>query len=520
MFTNHVFISYAHIDNLPLSEEHQGWISRFHHTLGVFLSQRLGGQARIWRDQKLQGNDIFGDEIVGAFRDTTLFFSILTPRYVRSDWCKREIQEFCQHAESTDGLTLENKSRVFKVIKTPIDASTSERILPAVVRNSLGYEFFVQDDQGPIELDPDFGERFKQDYLRKVCILANNAAQLIQRVETEKEEQRARAEADTPEAATDSKPKKTVLFLASCSFDQRDQREQLEADLRSHGYRVLPEERLPADDEEEHRQAVAALLEQSHLSLHLIGSGYGAVPDGPSHLSVVEIQNTLAAERSASHGLPRFIWLPQGTSSKQANQSRFLKALQREPEPQRGADLISGSLEDLRTALHACLDRLETPAPAPAVPESAAAVETDGQSTGQVLYLICVAHDRKPTLPLRKWLKAQGWEVSLPAFDGDATALRETHEGLLRACRAALIFYGAGDEAWHRSVTMDLRRAPAYRNGTPLPQPVTYLAGPSSDDKEDLVEMEEPNLVDGREGFQPALLQPFLASLSSFAADA
>ncbi|MFN9695555.1 MAG: TIR domain-containing protein, partial [Synechococcaceae cyanobacterium] len=165
MATHHVFISYAHIDNVPITEEQQGWISRFHSTLEVFLSQRLGGRDRIWRDLKLQGNDVFGDEIVDAFRDTTLFFSILTPRYVRSDWCKREIQEFCHHAEQTDGLVIENKSRVYKVIKTPVDRNTAERLLPPVVRDSLGYEFFVQDAQGPIELDPDFGERYKQDYL-------------------------------------------------------------------------------------------------------------------------------------------------------------------------------------------------------------------------------------------------------------------------------------------------------------------------------------------------------------------
>ncbi|MFO0016588.1 MAG: DUF4062 domain-containing protein [Synechococcaceae cyanobacterium] len=609
MATHHVFISYAHIDNVPITEEQQGWISRFHSTLEVFLSQRLGGRARIWRDLKLQGNDVFGDEIVDAFRDTTLFFSILTPRYVRSDWCKREIQEFCHHAEQTDGLVIENKSRVFKVIKTPVDRNTAERLLPPVVRDSLGYEFFVQDAQGPIELDPDFGERYKQDYLRKVCILANNAAQLIQQVEDEKAEKKARAEAEaaaataaaqpdpTPKAGPAAKPappakparaskrasgskaaaqaagpgavapaaddpaaavsataaatatataegavtaegaaaaaassepenagaaaghapaaaKRTVVFLASCSFDLRDQRELIEADLRGHGYRVLPEQRLPGDDEAEHRQAVAVQIEQAQLSLHLIGSGYGAVPDGPSHQSLVEIQNTMAAERSASHGLSRLIWLPQDTSSEQPDQVRFLDALRREAAPQRGADLLSGSLEELRTVLHANLDRLENPPP----PPPSRAVRADATETsaaaGRMVYLICVAADRKATVPLRKWLKAEGWEVTLPAFEGDAAALRETHEGQLRCCRAALIFYGAGDEAWHRSVAMDLRRAPAYRDGVPLPPPITYLASPCSDDKQDMVDMEEPNLVDGLEGFEPAALQPFLDSIN------
>jgi hypothetical protein len=590
MFAHHVFISYAHIDNVPITEEQQGWISRFHSTLEVFLSQRLGGKARIWRDLKLQGNDVFGDEIVDAFRQTALFFSILTPRYVRSDWCKREIEEFCQFAEKTDGLVIENKSRVFKVIKTPVDRNTAERLLPPVVRDSLGYEFYVQDEQGPLELDPDFGERYKQDYLRKVCILANNAAQLIQQVEDERAVQKARADAEaaskgqanavassdagtgtievkpapaakparrasrasaaksTPAAKTAppvddptaaaaidaaaidaaapavdapaaagtavvAAAKRTVVFLASCSFDLRDQRELIEADLRSHGYRVLPEQRLPGDEEAEHRQAVAALLEQAQLSLHMIGSGYGAVPDGPSHQSLVEIQNAMAAERSACHGLARLIWLPQDTSSDQPNQALFLKSLRREAAPQRGADLLSGSLEELRTLLHSSLDRLENPPPSSPARAARAEATDDSGAAGRMLYLICVAQDRKATLPLRKWLKAAGWEVTLPAFEGDAAALRETHEGQLRACRAALIFYGAGDEAWHRSVTMDLRRAPAYRDGVPLPPPITYLASPSSDDKEDMVDMEEANLVDGREGFEPALLQSFLASI-------
>jgi hypothetical protein len=589
MLAHHVFISYAHIDNVPITQEQQGWISRFHSTLEVFLSQRLGGKARIWRDLKLQGNDVFGDEIVDAFQCTALFFSILTPRYVRSDWCKREIEEFCEFAERTDGLVIDNKSRVFKVIKTPVDRNTAERLLPPVVRDSLGYEFYVQDEQGPLELDPDFGERYKQDYLRKVCILANNAAQLIQQVEEGRALQQARTDveaaangqadgkassdggtaaksapaaksarraksasaaksapstadasaadasaadasaadasaADSSAAAAPTSPaagtaviaqaKRTVVFLASCSFELRDQRELIEADLRSHGYRVLPEQRLPSDEESEHRQAVAALLEQAQLSLHLIGSGYGAVPEGPSHQSLAEIQNAMAAERSASHGLARLIWLPQDTSSDQPKQVLFLKALRREAGPQRGADLLSGSLEELRTVLHSSLDRLENPPPSSPARAARAEATDDSAAAGRMLYLICVAQDRKATLPLRKWLKAEGWEVSLPAFEGDASALRETHEGQLRACRAALIFYGAGDEAWHRSVTMDLRRAPAYRDGLPLPPPITYLASPSSDDKEDMVDMEEPNLVDGREGFEPALLQSFITAIN------
>ncbi|MFZ0408004.1 MAG: hypothetical protein WAM11_07850 [Cyanobium sp.] len=574
MFSHHVFISYAHIDNLPLSAEQEGWISRFHQTFSVFLSQRLGGRARIWRDQKLQGNDIFGDEIVDAFRDAILLVSVFSPRYLRSEWCRREVSEFCAHAEAKTGLVIDNKARVFKIVKTPVQLSRSDSALPAVVRDSLGYDFYVQDDQGPIELDPNFGETFKQDYLRKVCIVANNAARLIEEIEARHEaaspvaappppgaaahpvasskrastsapNRPAQAERQLPEAAAQRQPdpgqkhgdrggdsgpeqpkpgdkrgrarrapaapaRRTVVFLAAASFDQRDQRELIEADLRSHGYRVLPEERLPTEDEAEHRSAVLPLLEQAQCCVHLLGSSYGAVPDGPSQQSLVELHNGLAAERSRQQPLKRLIWLPAGLRSEQPNQQRFLDDLRQKAELQAGADLLDGSLEDLRTLLHSTLDGLENPRPQITAPPPS---PTPAAPTTAMVYLICVQQDRKPSLPLRKWLKGEGLEVSLPAFDGDAAAVREAHEALLRDCSAALIFYGAGDEAWYRSVKVDLRRAPVYRDGLPLPPPITLLAGPDHDDKQDMVDMEEANLIDGRGDFNAELLRPLLRQL-------
>lgn len=110
-FDKHLFISYAHIDNLPLTPEQQGWITRFHTTLEALLSMRIGGKAEIWRDEKLQGNDVFADEITAQFPQTALLISILTPRYLNSEWCAREVHEFCQSAEQNGGVVVENKAR-------------------------------------------------------------------------------------------------------------------------------------------------------------------------------------------------------------------------------------------------------------------------------------------------------------------------------------------------------------------------------------------------------------------------
>jgi len=167
-FRTHLFISYAYIDNRPLSADRQGWVSRFHASLEAMLSMRLGRQAVIWRDKKLNGDDVFADEILGQFRHTALLVSVLTPRYVESDWCAREVQEFCRVAEETGGLVLANRSRVIKVIKTPVD--TVDR-LPPIMRQMLGYDFFTYDaDQAPLELDPAFGPEMTMKYNVKVAV--------------------------------------------------------------------------------------------------------------------------------------------------------------------------------------------------------------------------------------------------------------------------------------------------------------------------------------------------------------
>src|ERR1700744_48293 len=105
-FEKDLFISYAHIDNLPLPPDQQGWISRFHASLEALLSMRLGQKAEIWRDSKLAGNDIFGDEIISQFPKTAVLLSVLSPRYLESEWCTREIQEFCKAAEQCAGLSI------------------------------------------------------------------------------------------------------------------------------------------------------------------------------------------------------------------------------------------------------------------------------------------------------------------------------------------------------------------------------------------------------------------------------
>jgi hypothetical protein len=57
--------------------------------------------------------------------------------------------------------------------------------LPEVMRSLLGYEFFTFDNETPLELDPAYGEKFAQEYNRKVGRVVWDAAQLLKRLPEE-----------------------------------------------------------------------------------------------------------------------------------------------------------------------------------------------------------------------------------------------------------------------------------------------------------------------------------------------
>src|SRR5688572_23810182 len=120
IYESDAFISYAHLDNLPLIEGASGWVEDFHRALEVRIAQLRGREPQIWRDPKLQGNDFFADTLTERLQRVAVLISILSPPYIHSEWTRRELTEFCHAATQQGGFRIRDKARVFKVIKTPI----------------------------------------------------------------------------------------------------------------------------------------------------------------------------------------------------------------------------------------------------------------------------------------------------------------------------------------------------------------------------------------------------------------
>ena len=181
-FDAHAFISYAHIDDAALVEGQAGWVANLERALRIRLAQRLGKESRIWRDDKLKGNEYFDETLIERLRRVAALVAVLSPRYVKSDWGRKEIEAFCDAAEAQGGVRVRDKTRLFKVLKTAVPLE----LHPPELRAMLGYEFF--------KVDPATGKvretstrcsdpRRKRDFWLKLDDLACDMCTLIEELE-------------------------------------------------------------------------------------------------------------------------------------------------------------------------------------------------------------------------------------------------------------------------------------------------------------------------------------------------
>jgi len=93
-FENDIFISYCHYDNAAHPNK-KGWVDLFHEDLESLLVTCFGPRkVFIWRDKKLQGSTLFDERIQEQIRKSALFFALLSPNYLKSEYCRKELEWF------------------------------------------------------------------------------------------------------------------------------------------------------------------------------------------------------------------------------------------------------------------------------------------------------------------------------------------------------------------------------------------------------------------------------------------
>ncbi|HVF90439.1 MAG TPA: TIR domain-containing protein, partial [Blastocatellia bacterium] len=487
-FEEDIFISYAHIDNLPLDNGLKGWVETFHERLKIRLMQLMGEEVKIWRDRKLQGNDVFEETLTGRIANVALLVSVLSPRYLKSEWCIREIDEFCKQAALSGGLQVGDKLRVFKVLKTHVPPQEH----PPVIQGLLGYEFYEYDsDRGRArEFRPEVAPSPDIRYWEKLDDLAYDIKHLIESLKTS-----AVAPGPLAQAAPDGK----TVYLAETTSDLRDERERVKRELQQHGHNILPDRELPLVGDSL-KATIREFLDRSDLSVHLMGARYGVIPEGESR-SVVHLQSALAAERG---GLRQIIWIPPGleTPEDQAQQ-RLLDSFRLESNGHGLVDVLQTRLEELKTFIQDNLNAKSKPASA-----------APGGGQGRSVYLVCDRQDIEATQPVADHLFALGMNVILPlmtdpaAPNDEALALQDHKDNLLE-CDAVLIYYGRASEIWLRMKQREMQKLVGYGRTKPLLAKALYVSGPRTDAKERLRD-HETLIIKNYDAFSPESLRPFV----------
>lgn len=445
IFEKHIFISYAHLDNQPLDESEPGWVSYFHQKLEVRLSQLMGRAALIWRDEELRGNHAFSDVILAELDKVALLVTVLSPRYLESEWCRREFETFCEEAAEKLGLKLEHHYRVFKVVKTPVPLSRQFPLLQEVT----GYDFFRSGTDGRFrELNPAFGRELKFQFIQQVDDLAQDLSSCL----------------GVLSVGEVSPPEGPVIYLAEVDSETQSLRNQVRRELQQHGYRVLPGGSLPPTVA--CRELAQESLSEAVLSLHLVGRSPGFTPEGEKR-SLVQLQFDLASEKqSQDEGFQRLVWTPPGLSASQvdnADHSEFLASLRTDPE------FLQVPLEELKEIV---LERLAEP-----VEEIPAPTDEEGVPN---VYVLFHNADLEEVMPVTDTLFEAGLELLLPAMEGSPSERIETHKRNLCECDAAIIVHGGAPDAWMQKVWSDVRQATGFGRAQAIPAKMIYQLQPLS----------------------------------------
>jgi hypothetical protein len=507
-FKYDIFISYAHLDDRSPFGDEKGWIDLLHERLSVLVSQALGYDVRIWRDgHNLQGNDQLQGAIGEGVTRALLLIPIISPRYVQSDWCNREMATF--HAAEPPPQVAKPgfRSRVFKVVKTPLPEHL-KNLEPEPIRNLIGYQFYGEDESDG-QLHEFSSDPKDKSYWKTLNRLVSDVTKTLIELKYSPSSPPVDVLAPTvvvpaPVTPNGAEVAKSV-YLAETSSDLTKERELVRDELRQRGHLVLPEQRLPLEELKQTESAVRTNLASCALSVHLVGTRYGSSPEDDAR-SVVRIQEELASEHGvANPAFLRLLWMPQGLSATEISDERqktFVSELQNRITA--GTELLQTTVEDLKTRI---VEKLNPPARTTA--------GNVRRSKLKQVYLICENQDRSLVRPIKQYLFQQELEVITWLDGSGAETLMDYHRKNLRECDAALVYFGSGDEPWVRKNLEDLEKAYGYGREVDWLANAVYVGAPPSDQKEDFLTHLVPYVIRNFSSFDPNDLRDFVSAVKT-----
>jgi len=428
-----VLITFAEKDNETVQKSELGWVSQFKKFLELMLLQVLGSKPNIVLKSE------FDTATAPALNNAAILVAVLTKDFVQSGRCLDNVETFYKAASSS------KINRVFKVMKAPLTLQEQ----PPRLRDLLGYDMYQLDTETGMEKEYSdfFSQEAEKQYWMKLVDLAYDIHEALMILN----------EGDVKSEVKNIYKRKSI-YLAETGHDLSVQRNIIKRELQRHGYIVLPNNTLPTQLKEV-EQEVRKDLEECALSIHLVGSAYGEIPEGADR-SIVDIQNRLAAEtaltkKEKKQEFSRLIWISQNLKNASDKQKSFIDTIKRDTEAQEGAEILQNPLEDFKNIMREELL------------ESQERKNVD-ESGGKSIYLVHDKIDVSEVKPFREVIEKSGFKVLTPAFEGELLEVRKQHIENLRNFDGAIIFKGKVNDQWVRMKVLDLLKAPGFGRKKPI----------------------------------------------------
>ena len=498
-YAHDIFISYAHVDNLTIPPEEQGWVTRFHEYLEIRLSQRVGrvGVVDIWRDPNLDGSQLFDQTIKTAVENSAILIALTSNGHLSSDYCQDELAWFAQKAGGEPvGLQIGDRSRMVNCLINNIPHTK----WPEQFAGTSGFPLFFAEDRDDLgEPSPPGTPDFNKQVRKLVDTIYDLLMDFEKTIETS-----GTATSDTSSSTGAGADGDGALkvYIADVPDSLRLLRKRIIAELGDEDVEILPAVPPPYAPEE-HETALKQTLESADLSIHLLDEFAGRELDGGGTETFPQKQ----VEIGAGMKVNQYIWVPKDLNIEtieDVDHQKVLKALEVNADREAVYDFVRFAPTAIRRDL---LDRLEA-LRVPPVPETV----LDHHRLSAAL-LDTHIKDQLHALELSRFLlEKQIQPFVVPQNDDPQQTLQIFEVSLQQTLSKAgipIVFFGDVDEEWVRERLGHVAKT-AISNGWPLKECAIYLAPPQKNPGSFELGFLKVHVLDNSREFNPNTLLPLI----------
>ena len=298
-----IFISYAHADNKPYADGAKGWVSNFVEQLLNAIGMKEGGSGiECWMDHRLEPHRAVDDELRKRILDSKCIIAFMSPRYLESEWCGKEMDTFVKLVGGGKA-----NDRVFLVELQPTER---KKWHPGIHQISVA-KFWSSslDKPTPKQLGwPVPKLTADEQYWEELNSLADSLANQINSLSATPKEP-PKQEPTAEKALSFNVASSKVVWMGDPNDDVLEQWEALATLLQNHHHQVLPKftGAYPNHDETLYRQSLSGDLAKADLLIQLLGNLAGKKPSW-ANTRFVQLQAEAAKSEAERRKLALLSW--------------------------------------------------------------------------------------------------------------------------------------------------------------------------------------------------------------------